>query len=76
VGYLSGHSRRGGTLYARVGRTDLADALAFRLRFDGRKGADELMSTIVVKRFVERLERSGFVAVKRPPIYSSAVSWT
>ena len=45
---------------------DLADALAFVLRFQGRKrvhNADELMSAIVAKRLVEHLERSGFVVM-------------
>ncbi len=38
---------------------DLADALAFALRFQGRKrvhSADELMAEIVAKRVVEQLE--------------------
>ncbi|HSY95210.1 MAG TPA: hypothetical protein VK793_06305 [Steroidobacteraceae bacterium] len=54
---------------------DLADALAFVLRFQGRKrvhNADELMSAIVAKRLVEHLERSGFVVMKRPPIGGAA----
>jgi hypothetical protein len=54
---------------------DLADAIAFALRFNGRKrvhNADELMSSIVAKRLVEHLERSGFVVMKRPPIGGSA----
>jgi hypothetical protein len=54
---------------------DLADALAFTLRFQGRKrvhNADELMSAIVAKRLVEHLERSGFVVMKRPPIGGAA----
>jgi hypothetical protein len=49
---------------------DLAAALAFALRYSGRKrvhNADELMSEIVAKRLVEHLERSGFVVMKRPP---------
>ena len=48
---------------------DLADALAFALRFDGRKrahNADDVMAEIVAKRLVEQLERSGFVVMKRP----------
>jgi hypothetical protein len=52
-----------------------ADALAFALRFQGRKrvhNADELMSAIVAKRLVEHLERSGFVVMKRPPIGGAA----
>jgi hypothetical protein len=54
---------------------DVADALAFALRFQGRKrvhNADELMSAIVAKRLVEHLERSGFVVMKKPPIGGGA----
>ena len=54
---------------------DVVDALAFALRFQGRKrvhNADELMSAIVAKRLVEHLERSGFVVMKRPPIGGGA----
>ena len=50
--------------------SDLADALAFALRFAGRKrvhNADEIMAEIVAKRLVEHLERAGFVVMKRPP---------
>ena len=49
---------------------DLAAALAFALRFQGRKrvhNADELMAEIVAKRLVEHLERAGFVVMKRAP---------
>jgi len=49
--------------------SDLADALAFALRFHGRKrmhNADEIMADIVAKRLVEHLERAGFVVMKRP----------
>jgi hypothetical protein len=49
---------------------DLAAALAFALRFQGRKrihNADEIMAEIVAKRLVEHLERAGFVVMKRPP---------
>ena len=45
------------------------DALAFALRFQGRKrvhNADEIMAEIVAKRLVEHLERAGFVVMKRP----------
>jgi hypothetical protein len=48
---------------------DLAAALAFALRFHGRKrvhNADELMAEIVARRLVEHLERAGFVVMKRP----------
>jgi hypothetical protein len=50
---------------------DLADALAFALRFDGTKrkhDSAEIMAQIVAKRLVEHLERSGFVVMKKPPI--------
>ncbi len=50
---------------------ELADALAFALRFQGRKrvhNADEIMAEIVARRLVEHLERAGFVVMKRPPI--------
>ena len=53
---------------------DVADALAYALRFQGRTrvhNADELMSEIVAKRLVEHLERSGFVVVEKPPIGGS-----
>jgi len=48
---------------------DLADALAFALRFHGRKRvhhADEYMAAITAERLVEHLERAGFVVMKRP----------
>ena len=50
---------------------DIADALAFALRFEGRKrvhNADELMSEIVARRLVRHLERSGFVIMRKPPL--------
>ena len=49
--------------------SDLAAALAFALRFEGRKrvhNADEIMAEIVARRLVEHLERSGFVVMKGP----------
>ena len=54
---------------------DLAAALAFALRFEGRKrthNADEIMAEIVAKRLVEHLERTGFVIMRRPPIGGGA----
>lgn len=54
---------------------DLADALAFALRFEGRKrvhNADESMSEIVARRLVRHLERAGFVVMKRPPAVGGA----
>jgi hypothetical protein len=50
---------------------DLAEALAFALRFEGRKrihNPDEIMAEIVAKRLVEYLARAGFVVMKRPPL--------
>ena len=61
--------------------SDLASALAFALRFHGRKrvhNADDLMAEIVARRLIEHLERAGFVVMKRPaeigPRRSGAVS--
>ena len=58
-----------------VDPSDLAAALAFALRFQGRKrvyNADELMAEIVAKRLVQHLERAGFVVMKRPPAVGGA----
>lgn len=49
---------------------DLADSIAFALRFDGRKRAheaNEYMAAIAADRIVRHLERAGFVVMKRPP---------
>jgi hypothetical protein len=49
---------------------DLADALAFALRFDGRKrkrDSGKITAAIVARRLVEHLERAGFVVMKKPP---------
>ena len=49
---------------------DIASALAYALRFQGRKrvhNADEIMAEIVAKQLVDHLERSGFVFMKRAP---------
>jgi hypothetical protein len=54
---------------------DLADVIAFALRFVGRKrkhDASEVMARIVAKRLVEHLERAGFVIMKKPPIGGNA----
>ncbi len=48
---------------------DLAAALAFALRYQGRErvhNADEIMAEIVAARLVGHLERAGFVVMKRP----------
>ena len=52
----------------RADPTDLAAALAFALRYQGRKRvhADEIMAEIVAARLVDHLERAGFVVMKRP----------
>jgi hypothetical protein len=55
--------------------SELATALAFALRYQGRKrvhNADEIMAEIVAKRLVEDLERAGFVVMKRPPEIGAA----
>ncbi len=49
--------------------SDLADALAYALRYQGRKrvhNAHEIMAEMVAKRLVEHLQRAGFVVMKRP----------
>ncbi len=56
-------------------RDDLANALAFALRFEGRRrknDADEMLAKIVAKRLVDHLARSGFVVMKRPAIGGGA----
>ena len=48
---------------------DLAAALAFALRYQGRKrvhNTDEIMAEIAAARLVDHLERAGFVVMKRP----------
>jgi hypothetical protein len=55
---------------------DLAQALAFALRFSGRKrvyGADQFMAEITAQRLVEHLRLSAFVVMKKPPIEGSAL---
>ena len=50
---------------------DLTRALAFALRFEGRKrwhDADELMANIVARRLIRYLERARCVTMKRPPL--------
>ena len=58
-----------------VDPSDLAAALAFALRYEGRKrvqNAGEIMSEIVAKRLVEYLDRAGFVVMKKPPEIGAA----
>jgi hypothetical protein len=48
---------------------DLADAIAFSLRFESRRrvhNADEYIAAIAAERVVRHLERLGFVVMKRP----------
>jgi hypothetical protein len=55
---------------------DLASALAFALRFHGRRrthNADEMMAEIVARRLVEHLERAGFVVMSSPTAPGHAV---
>ena len=50
---------------------ELAQALAFALRFQGRKRVhqgDELMANITAERLIRHLEQSGFVVMKKPPL--------
>ena len=54
---------------------EIADAIAFALRYSGRKqvhDSSEMMAAIVAKRLAQHLERSGFVVMKRPPLSGSA----
>jgi hypothetical protein len=56
-------------------RKDLEGAVAFALRFEGRKRvhqADENMAAIAAERVVRHLERAGFVVMKRPSITGGA----
>jgi hypothetical protein len=49
---------------------DLAQTLAFALRYDGRKRVhhvDDMMARIAAERLVEHLRASGFVVMKKPP---------
>jgi hypothetical protein len=49
---------------------EVAGALAFALRFGGRKRvlqADDMMALIAAERLVEHLGRSGFVVMRKPP---------
>jgi hypothetical protein len=49
---------------------EIAKTLSSALRYDGRhrvRMADDAMAGITAERLVERLQRSGFVLMKRPP---------
>ena len=50
---------------------DLAESIAFALRFEGCKrkhDAAEYMATITAERVVRHLERAGFVVMRKPPL--------
>jgi hypothetical protein len=57
---------------------DLADAVAFAPRFEGRRrvhNADEYMAAIAAERVVRHLERAGFVVMRKlPEIGGAALS--
>ena len=60
---------------------DLAEAIAFALRYRGKKRvhqADEYMAQIAAERIVEHLERARFVVMRKPalvgPLRSGAAS--
>jgi hypothetical protein len=58
-----------------VDPADLADAIAFALRYSGRKRVhhgDEYMAKIAAERIVRHLEDARFVVMRRPPIGGSA----
>ena len=49
---------------------EIADALSFALRYQGRKRehhADDMMARITAERLEQHLEASGFVLMKGPP---------
>jgi hypothetical protein len=49
---------------------EVADALAYALRFDGRRrvrDAEPAMARIAAERLVEHLQLAGFIILKRPP---------
>ena len=55
---------------------DLAGALAYALRYQGRKrvhNANEIMAEIVARRPVEHLERSGLVVLRRSYRWTAAM---
>jgi len=50
---------------------DLADTIAFALKFSGRKrvhDSDAFMARITADRIVRHLEQARYVIMKRPPI--------
>lgn len=56
---------------------DVADALAFALRFDSRRRvhrADDMMARIAAERLVQHLALSGFVVMRKPPLEPNSTS--
>jgi hypothetical protein len=56
-------------------RDDLEDAIAFALRFSGRKRsrtADDIMATLTAERVAEHLHQAGFVVLRKPPSVGAA----
>jgi hypothetical protein len=50
---------------------EIAESLAFSLRFDGKRrihDADATMAMITAERLVRHLQRSGFVILKKPAL--------
>lgn len=58
-------------------REEIADALSFALRFDGRRPFTQsvsLMARITADHLVEHLERCGFVLMKHPDAVAPSVT--
>jgi hypothetical protein len=56
---------------------EVADAIAFALRYEGRKRvthADEMMARITADRLVRHLSAAGFVVMKAPPATAPTTS--
>ena len=56
---------------------DLADSIAFALRFEGRKrkhDADAFMAQLVATRPVRYLRLEGYVVMKRPPLSGHGIN--
>ena len=55
---------------------EIADALAFALRFNGRRRFDkgnELMAKITAEHLVRYLEQAGFVVMRKPPLKAHSI---
>jgi hypothetical protein len=58
-----------------VDPANLAQALAYALRYDGRRrvrDAEELMARITAERLVRHLDRAGVVVMQKPPLAQHA----